>query len=45
MDQKGHITGQKGPKMEFLDLENLILAELGGTPLPPERKLILPKTP
>ena len=42
MDQKGHITGQKGlkmyekrPKMEFLDLENLILAELGGTPLPP----------
>ena len=42
MDQTGHKIDQKGlkmyekrRKMEFLDLKNLFLAELGGTPPPP----------
>ena len=47
MDQKGHITDQKGlkmyekrQKMEFSDLKYLLfrkfsLAEFGGSPLPP----------
>ena len=57
MDQKGHIKDQKGLKMyekrqkiEFLDLKNQRLAEfslveMGGAPLPPYRKIILPKNP
>ena len=48
MVQKGLKMHEKRQKIEFLDLENLLysgffLAELGGTPLPLNRKSLCPK--
>ena len=57
MGQKGYIMvrkglkmHEKGQKLEFLDLKNLLfsgtfLSGIGGTPSPPLWKIVLPKNP
>ena len=53
MDKKCHIIDQRGLKMykkkgkkwTFRTYNTCFLAELGGTPFPPLRKIILPKNP